>query len=214
MNRNITEMRVNYAMQSLDIIDVDPNPMIQFEKWFADAVAAEVKEPNAMLLSTVDRDHFPDGRIVLLKGVENNGFVFYSNYLSSKGIQLANNNHCSLTFLWLDLERQVRIKGVCEKVDQRSTDAYFQSRPRDSQIGAWTSPQSEIISSRKELEDLFAANVEKFKDLAVIPTPNFWGGYCVIPTEIEFWQGRPNRLHDRIRYIATENGWDLNRLAP
>jgi pyridoxamine 5'-phosphate oxidase len=214
MNRNIAEMRVNYAMQSLDIVDVDPNPIIQFEKWFADAVAAEIKEPNAMLLSTVDHDLFPDSRIVLLKGVENAGFVFYTNYLSTKGIQLANNNQCSLTFLWLGLERQVRIKGVCEKVDQTTTDAYFQSRPRDSQIGAWTSPQSEIISSRKELEDLFAANVEKFKDLEVIPTPNFWGGYCVIPTEIEFWQGRPNRLHDRIRYISTENGWDLNRLAP
>jgi pyridoxamine 5'-phosphate oxidase len=116
--------------------------------------------------------------------------------------------------MWLDLERQVRVKGICEKVDQSISDAYFQSRPRDSQIGAWTSPQSEIISSRKELEDLFATNLEKFKNLAIIPTPNFWGGYCVIAREIEFWQGRPNRLHDRIRYTVSENGWDLNRLAP
>ncbi|HMP28452.1 MAG TPA: pyridoxamine 5'-phosphate oxidase [Saprospiraceae bacterium] len=214
MNRELADMRVNYAMKALDIVDVDPNPIVQFQIWFDEAKQAQIKEPNAMILATVDADNAPDTRTVLLKGIENNGFVFYTNYHSTKGTQLKNNDQCALTFLWLDLERQIRIKGNCNKVEQAVTDAYFQSRPRDSQIGAWTSPQSKVISSRKELEDLFIANVEKFKDIAVIPTPNFWGGYCVIPKEIEFWQGRPNRLHDRLKYQRVGDSWEIVRLAP
>jgi pyridoxamine 5'-phosphate oxidase len=214
MNRALADMRVNYAMKALDVVEVDPNPLVQFENWFEEAKQAQIKEPNAMILATIDIDHCPDSRTVLLKGIENDGFVFYTNYHSTKGNQLDSNNYCSITFLWLDLERQVRIKGKCEKVDQKTTDAYFQSRPRESQIGAWTSPQSKIIPSRQALEDLFAANMEKFKNVEVIPTPNFWGGYCVIPKEIEFWQGRPNRLHDRLKYQLTEEGWDIVRLAP
>lgn len=214
MNRELADMRVNYAMKSLDIEDIDENPIKQFQNWFEEAKLSQIKEPNAMILSTVDINLQPDARTVLLKGIENNTFVFYTNYSSAKGNQLENSQLCALTFLWLELERQVRIKGTCCKVSQEITDSYFQSRPRESQIGAWSSPQSQKITSRKELEDIFATNVEKFKNTEVIPTPNFWGGYCVIPREIEFWQGRPNRLHDRLKYQRVGETWEIVRLAP
>lgn len=210
----LANMRVNYALKSLDVKDVDTDPLIQFRNWFAEAVAGGVKEPNAMILSTVDENNGADARVILLKGVENGGFVFYTNYESNKGQQLLNNNQCAMTFLWLELERQVRIKGICSKVSQSTTEEYFQTRPRESQIGAWTSPQSKIVSSRTELEDKYAENFQKFKDKETIPTPNFWGGFCVIPKEIEFWQGRPGRLHDRIKYSLNGENWQIVRLAP
>ena len=210
----IADMRVNYALKSLDVAEVDADPLIQFQTWFGEAVQGGVKEPNAMILSTVDENNSADARVMLLKGVESGGFVFYTNYGSNKGRHLAGNNQCALTFLWLELERQVRIKGVCTKTESSVTDAYFQSRPRESQIGAWTSPQSSVVSSRTELENRYTQNIEKFKDQKIIPTPDFWGGFCVIPKEIEFWQGRPGRLHDRVKYSLKGDQWEIVRLAP
>jgi len=210
----IADMRVNYAMKSLDVADVDSNPLNQFTKWFTEAAKCGVKEPNAMILSTVDENNAADARVVLLKGVENGGFVFYTNYESNKGQQLAKNNQCALTFLWHELERQVRIRGICIKTEPSVTDSYFQSRPRESQIGAWTSPQSSKISSRTELENRYSENLEKFKDQKIIPTPDFWGGFCTMPYEIEFWQGRPGRLHDRVKYTLQGQFWEIVRLAP
>lgn len=212
--KELANMRVNYAMKSLDVTDVEPDPLIQFQKWFGEAVEAGVKEPNAMILSTVDENNGADARVMLLKGVERGGFVFYTNYESNKGQQLLLNKQCAITFLWLELERQVRIKGICNKVDQSITEQYFQTRPRESQLGAWTSPQSKIVSSRQELEDKYAENIQKFKEKETIPTPNFWGGFCVVPKEIEFWQGRPGRLHDRVKYILNSENWQIVRLAP
>ena len=214
MTKDLAAMRVNYALKSLDVTDVETNPIEQFQKWFSEAVQSGVAEPNAMVVASVDENNTPDSRVLLLKGVENGAFVFYTNYGSKKARDFEKNNHCAITFLWLELERQVRIKGTLTKTDQKTTDAYFQSRPRESQIGAWTSPQSSIVASRKDLEDLYTENVEKFKNTEVIPTPNFWGGYCVMPKEIEFWQGRPGRLHDRIKYTLNGDQWEIVRLAP
>ncbi|HOY15551.1 MAG TPA: pyridoxamine 5'-phosphate oxidase [Saprospiraceae bacterium] len=210
----MASLRVNYAQTSLDITDVDPNPFHQFSKWFKEATQSKVKEPNAMVLSTCGNDHFPESRTVLLKGFDENGFTFYTNYESDKGKQLAENNQCTLLFLWLDLERQVRIKGTASKVNRSESEEYFHSRPRESQIGAWTSPQSKEIPSRQYLESKYTTEVEKFADQEVISLPDFWGGYQINPIEFEFWQGRPSRLHDRITYKRTEDKWKIVRLAP
>lgn len=214
MEIDIASLRVNYAQTSLDITDVDPNPFHQFSKWFKEASQSKVKEPNAMVLSTCGKDNFPDSRTVLLKGFDENGFTFYTNYDSDKGKQLAENNQCTLLFLWLDLERQVRIKGTASKVNRSESEEYFHSRPRESQIGAWTSPQSKEIPSRQYLETKYTTEVEKFADQEVISLPDFWGGYQINPIEFEFWQGRPSRLHDRISYKRTEDNWNIVRLAP
>ncbi|ADR20231.1 pyridoxine/pyridoxamine 5'-phosphate oxidase [Marivirga tractuosa] len=213
MQQSIADIRKEYSALSLKASEVDANPVDQFLSWFDMAINAEIMEPNAMTVSTIDGNK-PSSRIVLLKGVENEEFVFYTNYNSSKGQQMANSPLVSLNFFWPELERQVRIEGKVRKVDEATSDAYFESRPRASQIGAWVSPQSEVIQSRKVLEERLEEIELKFKDKEVDRPPH-WGGYAVKPNMIEFWQGRPSRLHDRIRYTFSKtNNWMIERLAP
>lgn len=213
MKQSIADIRKEYTALSLQATEVDANPVDQFLSWFDMAINAEIMEPNAMTLSTIDGNK-PSSRIVLLKGVENEEFVFYTNYKSAKGHQMANSPYVSLNFFWPELERQVRIEGTVQKVDEATSDAYFKSRPRGSQIGAWVSPQSEIIESREVLNKRLEEIELKFKDRDVERPPH-WGGYSVKPNLIEFWQGRPSRLHDRIQYTFSEaSNWTIERLAP
>jgi pyridoxamine 5'-phosphate oxidase len=211
---SISEMRREYARESLDISIVSAHPVRQFERWFDEAVRSEVMEPNAFTLATANAKGVPSARILLLKGIENDKFVFYTNYQSKKGRELDENPACALTFFWPELERQVRIEGICSRVDSKTSEAYFQSRPRGSQIGAWASPQSSILYNRKILEDRVRELEKKFEGQEVLPKPHQWGGYAVEPHHVEFWQGRPNRLHDRLAYYYTEKGWVIHRLAP
>ena len=190
------------------------DPIAQFGRWFEEARASGVPEPYALTLSTVSEDGRPSGRIVLLKGVEKGKFVFYSNYQSQKGKELENNPACGLTFFWPELERQVRIEGIASRTDSISSEKYFQSRPRESQVGAWASPQSSIISNREILEERVKKIQTKFEGLEKLPKPNQWGGFEVDPLKIEFWQGRPNRLHDRIVFTKVDAAWQIHRLAP
>jgi len=214
MSISIADMRQDYSRQSLDVSDVLSHPVQQFEKWFNEARQSELPEPNAMHLSTVSAEGKPSGRVVLLKGIEKEAFVFYTNYQSSKGKNLAHTPWASLTFFWIELERQVRIEGSVEKVAADTSTQYFHSRPRGSQIGAWVSPQSEVIVDRDFLEKR-KLELERHFEGKEVPRPEHWGGYAVIPQTIEFWQGRPSRLHDRIRYSKTEdNSWKIERLAP
>ena len=210
----LSELRSEYSKASLDLSSIQPDPIVQFEKWFKEALDVKVLEPNAMNLSTVNENNRPSSRIVLLKGVEADKFIFYSNYQSAKGRELDHNPACALTFFWPELERQVRIEGTAERIDDKRSEQYFQSRPRGSQIGAWTSPQSSIIDSRTILEERARQIEKKFEGLDVLPKPNQWGGYQVDPLLIEFWQGRPNRLHDRIQFSKIDNTWKIHRLAP
>ena len=214
MQKKISEIRNEYAKATLDVSTVSHDPVIQFETWFNEALAAQVIEPNAMTLSTVNNDGRPSARIVLLKGIENKKLQFYTNYQSKKGIELENNPACALTFFWPDLERQVRIEGIAERVDAKTSEAYFHSRPRNSQVGAWASPQSTMIKDRSLLENRAIQIEKKFEGLDVLPKPYQWGGYQVDPLMIEFWQGRPSRLHDRIQYTKVNNAWKIHRLAP
>lgn len=214
MQTNIAEIRREYSKATLDVSTVHQDPITQFEAWFEEALMAKVIEPNAMNLSTVNESGKPSSRIVLLKGIENRKLVFYSNYQSKKGKELDTNSACALTFFWPDLERQVRIEGVAQKVDTSISERYFQSRPRGSQIGAWASPQSSLIEGRSILEERVTRMEKKFQDQPVLPKPHQWGGYEVDPYVFEFWQGRPSRLHDRIEYTRTDNGWKIYRLAP
>jgi pyridoxamine 5'-phosphate oxidase len=209
---NISTIRKDYSIKSLDISDVNINPISQFESWFEEALIAEVLEVNAMTVSTLGLDGAPNARIVLLKGVDK-GFVFFTNYKSEKGQELEKHNSASLTFFWPELERQIRIRGIVQKVNSEESDNYFFSRPLGSQIGAWVSPQSQKIDSRA---DLNARQLEIEKQFANKPMirPPHWGGYRLMPSTIEFWQGRPSRLHDRIRYELHEGKWTISRLAP
>ncbi len=210
----IADIRKDYTKASLDVKNVSEDPIVQFEKWFKEALAAEVPEPNAMNLATVNRDGRPSSRIMLLKGVERNKFVFFTNYQSDKGQALEQNPACALTFFWPELERQVRIEGIASRIDEKRSEEYFQSRPRASQIGAWASPQSTLLDNREILEQRVKQMEERFKELTVLPKPKQWGGFEVDPVLIEFWQGRPSRLHDRIRYIRADNTWKIYRLSP
>ncbi len=210
----LSDMRRDYSKMTLNSNAISKDPIVQFEKWFQEAVTSNVAEPNALTLSTVSEDGRPSGRIVLLKGVEKGKFVFYSNYQSQKGKELDKNPACGLTFFWPDLERQVRIEGIASRTDSASSEKYFQSRPRESQIGAWASPQSAIISNREILDERVNKIQEKFKGLEKLPKPNQWGGFEVEPLKIEFWQGRPNRLHDRIVFTKVDDAWQIHRLAP
>ncbi|WMN11073.1 pyridoxamine 5'-phosphate oxidase [Marivirga salinae] len=213
MKKSIADIRKEYTALSLKASEVDANPVDQFLSWFDMALNAEIMEPNAMTLSTIEGNK-PTSRIVLLKGVENEEFVFYTNYNSSKGQQMEKSPFVSLNFFWPELERQVRIDGEVMKVDEAKSDAYFKSRPRGSQIGAWVSPQSETIESRDVLNKRLEEIELKFKDKDVERPPH-WGGYTIKPKMIEFWQGRPSRLHDRIRYTFSESkNWQIERLAP
>ncbi len=200
-------------LTQLDESGVDPNPIKQFEKWFNDALAAVIPEADAMTLATAAKDGKPSARIVLLKGFDASGFVFYTNYESRKGKELAANPRASLVFYWQPMKRQVRIEGTVEKSSAEESDAYFRSRPVGARLGAWASRQSEVTESRQALETRFEEFANQF--LEEVPRPPHWGGFRLRPTEIEFWQGRANRLHDRLRYRLQEDGsWRLERLAP
>ncbi len=213
MTQSIADLRQNYTLQALNEADVDPDPIRQFQRWLDQAIAAELPEPNAMTLATATRDGIPSARIVLLKGLDARGFAFYTNYESRKGQELADNPQAALVFLWTVLERQVRIEGQVEKVTAAETDAYFQSRPLASRLGAWASEQSRVIRDREVLEQRFAELKATYAD-ETVPRPPHWGGYRVIPHQIEFWQGRTSRLHDRLRYRLEQGNWLLERLAP
>ena len=210
---SLADLRTEYKRASLDERDVAPDPFVQFRRWFAEAQDAQVPEPNAMSLCTVDEHGRPSARIVLLKEVDARGFVFYTNQESRKGRDLAARPAAAILFFWAELERQVRIEGSVEVVDAATADAYFRTRPRDSRIGAWASPQSATLPDRAALEQRFADADRRFPGDDV-PRPPRWGGYRVVPAAFEFWQGRPSRLHDRIAYEQEDSGWRTRRLAP
>lgn len=210
---DLADLRQQYAHADLTEQTADPDPFRFFAQWFAEARAAGVREPNAMTLATAGADGQPAARIVLLKGLDARGFVFYTNYRSRKGDDLAANPRAALVFWWEVLERQVRIEGAVEKVAGKVSDAYFASRPRGSRLGAWASEQSRVVADRAELEARLDEAEEKYDD-GHIPRPPHWGGYRVLPTRFEFWQGRPNRLHDRLAYVPAEGAWAIRRLAP
>lgn len=213
---NIADLRQEYMRSGLSESDVDRDPMKQFERWFEDAMRAELPLVNAMTLATVDGGGKPSARIVLLKGIEGGGFVFYTNYTSRKARELEAKGAACLVFMWSPLERQVRIDGAIERVSGADSDAYYKSRPLGARLSAWASPQSERVASRAVLESAMAELKKRYGDAP--PRPPHWGGYRVLPTEIEFWQGRADRLHDRLVYKKDKGGqgtsWTLERLAP
>lgn len=214
MNQPIADIRREYKLQSLNETGVAANPIEQFTRWWEEAINSHIDEVNAMTLATATPDGQPSARIVLLKGYDENGFVFFTNYNSHKGHELAKNPHAALVFFWKELERQVRIEGVVEKIPAAESDAYFQSRPAGSRIGAWASPQSSVIAGREVIEAAYSQFEKQFSSNS-IPRPEHWGGYIVKPTLIEFWQGRSSRLHDRILYTLSDSkAWKKERLAP
>ena len=212
--KTLQNLRIEYSSSPINESAVDANPISFFGKWFDEAMAAEVREPNAMTLATATRDGIPSARIVLLKGADKNGFSFYSNYLSRKGKELAKNPSACLVFFWPELGRQVRIEGKILKLSKEESEAYFASRPFGSQLGAIVSPQSQVIANREVLDVAYTAYEQKFEGKK-IPKPAHWGGYILNPIAIEFWQGRESRLHDRVKYVLMEKGkWKIERLAP
>ena len=213
MNEAIANIRRDYKLKSLLEGDVQKDAIDQFTIWWDDAVKSDIYEVNAMTLATVSDDMKPSARIVLLKGYNQDGFIFYTNYLSSKGKELEQNPNAALVFFWKELERQVRIEGIVERVSEAESDSYFSSRPTGSKIGAWASAQSSHIANREEIEESFLNYAAKFKENH-IPRPTHWGGYIVKPGKIEFWQGRSSRLHDRLRYTKRNADWEIERLAP
>ena len=209
----LAEHRREYTLAGLRHADLEPDPIKQFQKWFAQAIEAEIVEPNAMTLATVGADGQPSTRIVLLKAVEQRGFSFYTNYESRKGRELAENPKASLTFFWAGLERQVSVQGTVSKLSRQESEAYFAVRPLGSQRGAWVSKQSRVVENREYLEKRLGEVEAEYGDK--VPTPPYWGGYLVAPHSVEFWQGRPNRLHDRLRYHKKPDGsWLIERLSP
>ena len=213
MERNIADLRKEYTKLYLKKEELNDNPFVQFSMWFEEAEKAKVMEVNAMTLSTVSEEGKPASRIVLLKGIEEDKFVFYTNYNSNKGKEMEQNPYVALNFFWPELERQVRVEGKIQKASAEQSDRYFHSRPTGSQLGAWASPQSKIIENREVMEARQKEYEEKFKGQQ-IPRPEHWGGYCVDADRMEFWQGRPSRLHDRFLYIKENNSWKIERLAP
>jgi pyridoxamine 5'-phosphate oxidase len=210
---SVAAIRAEYELGGLDESDLAPDPVLMFARWFDQVRDADLEEPNAMVLATVNANHAPSARTVLLKGFDENGFVFFTNYSSRKGDELAANPHCALLFGWYPLQRQVRIEGTASPVPRSETEAYFASRPRDSQLGAWASAQSEPVASRAELDAAYIAAEGRF-GVEEIPAPPYWGGYRVRPERIEFWQGRRSRMHDRLLYQRVPDGWSVHRLAP
>lgn len=210
---SIADLRRDYRARQLSEADVAADPISQFRQWFDEALHAELLEANAMTLATASPDGRPAARIVLLKGIDDGGLVFFTNYGSAKAADLEANPHACLVCFWADLERQVRLTGTVARVDAAESDAYFASRPRESQLGAWASPQSQVIANRSALETRLAEVTAQYGDGA-IARPMHWGGYRLSPTSVEFWQGRPNRLHDRLRYRRVDGAWVLERLAP
>jgi pyridoxamine 5'-phosphate oxidase len=209
----LAALRREYGDSGLDDADLAPDPMAMFRHWLHDAVVARLHEPNAMVVSTVSAEGHPSARTVLLKGVDDRGFVFYSNYDSRKGRELSANPNAALLFPWHDLQRQVRVEGRAEQLQREESATYFASRPRPSQLGAWASPQSSVVPSRDDLEKRYAEVAERFHDVDV-PLPPNWGGYLVRPEVVEFWQGRRGRMHDRLVYRREGEGWGAVRLAP
>ena len=211
---HIAHIRQDYTLAALDEQAAGNDPMLFFQKWFDEAHAAQISEVNAMTLATIGADNRPHARIVLLKGIEHNGFTFFTNYHSAKGRDIAAHNQVALLFFWKELERQVRIEGVITQLPAEESDAYFNSRPEGSRLGAWASPQSEVIATRGAIEENYEKYAAQFKG-AAIPRPAHWGGYSVIPQQVEFWQGRSSRMHDRILFSLDASGnWEKSRLAP
>ncbi len=209
----INEIRRDFAGKPLNEDSIHANPMKQYGVWFEEAVNAQLLDPSAMSVTTVSAEGQPSTRIVYMRDISDEGFVFYTNYHSGKGKDLEQNNQVSLNFFWGELERQVRVEGEVEKISDDASDAYFAKRPRESQIGAWASSQSEVLMSREALEEKVVDFTKKFEG-SVVPRPAHWGGYRVKPTRMEFWQGRPSRLHDRIVYLKSGNDWKQSRLSP
>lgn len=211
---DLADLRLIYARAGLLESEVSRDALVQFKTWFDQALAANLEEPNAMTLATASPDGVPNARMVLLKGIDASGFVFFTNYSSRKGREIEVNNRAALLFYWPDLERQVRVNGIVEKLGRAQSEAYFRSRPRGHQLGAWASKQSEIVADRAAIESNMTEAEARFAGVEV-PLPPFWGGYRVVPAVIEFWQGRPNRLHDRLEYIRMrDGGWKIQRLSP
>ncbi len=212
---SLADLRQDYRLAEFTEANCQTNPIAQFNQWFGEAQAADLKEPNAMSLATATPHGKPSNRIVLLKEVSENGFVFYTSYTSRKGRELKENPLCALTFLWAELERQVRVEGRAEKVSREKSESYFRRRPKGSRLGALVSNQSTVLASRQPLLDGLLRLEAKYAHTDDVPTPDYWGGYCVIPYIIEFWQGRTNRLHDRLLYTREEgDDWRIERLSP
>lgn len=210
---SIASLRTDYRLAALGEQDTDPDPIVQFDRWFQDARDAECREPNAMTLATCTPDAYPTARMVLLKGVDARGFVFFTDYRSRKGQELADNPHAALCFFWQELERQVRVNGAVQRVPRTESAEYFNSRPRASRIGAWVSHQSQVLPSRDVLDAQVTEMTQKFAE-GDVPLPDHWGGFRVIPEQVEFWQGRESRLHDRIVYTRRAGAWHRERLSP
>ena len=215
MTTYLSKLRKDYKMMALSEDEAGDDPIKLLEKWLSDAANNHVSEPNAMVLSTVDSSGIPHSRVLLLRNLEQRGLTFYTNYNSDKGQHLEKNPNAAINFFWVDMERQVRIVGAVEKISVLESNEYFQSRPRQNQISAWASPQSQVVASREALESTFRDFEKKFEGVHEIEKPPFWGGYRLLPTRMEFWQGRPGRLHDRIRFSLESSGsWKRERLGP